>query len=312
MTTLLITAIGGDIALAVASIVREKFPGWRVLGTDIHAQHGAGLFVDNWFIAPRASSPEYGSWLADLVRREGIDICIPISDAELSYIAHAGLGEVAGARLVMPNARSIEVGGDKLTTARFLATAGLPSPWTIPVADSQPSTPFPCIFKPRQGAGSKGVFICNTFDEANFYAKQYPQSVLQELLLPESQEVTCAIYRTKDGRIAILQLLRKLMGGTTGWAKVIDDPEVRWQCERLAEALDLRGSINAQLRITNDGPRIFEINARFSSTVLMRHLMGYQDVVWALKELGGEPVEIGIPRVGTVAVRTRGAHLLRS
>ncbi len=310
MKTVLVTAIAGDIAQAIALIVRETLPDCRILGVDVHDRHGGGLLVDEWYLAPPASSPDYGPWIEALVRRESIDACVPMSEAELRHFAATGLKEVAGARLVMPNAKAIEVGSDKLATARFLESIGCPAPWTISADECRPSTPFPCVFKPRRSAGSKGVFVCKSAEEARFFAERYPEAVLQELLLPEDREVTCAIYRTKDGRTAILQLLRTLVGGFTGWAKVIDDPDVRSQCERLAESLDLRGPINAQLRLTDRGPRIFEINPRFSSTVLMRHRMGYRDVAWALKEMIGEPFDVSIPPVNTVAVRTQGASLL--
>lgn len=310
MKTILITAIGGDIGQAVASIVRRTFPDWRILGCDIHARHAGELFVNQWFVAPRADDAGYLPWLEKTVREQGVDLCVPMSEAELSILAGAGGGRVGNAGLVMANGKAIAVGGDKLATARFMAAADLPVPWTIPAGEVGVATPFPCIFKARRGAGSKSVFICNSLEEAHFLARRHPESVFQELLLPEEREVTCAIYRTRDGRIAVLQLLRRLAGGFSGWAKVMDSPELRGQCERIAEALALEGSINAQFRITDSGPRLFEINPRFSSTILMRHLMGYQDVVWALRESMGERVEPVIPKVGTVGVRTQGAELM--
>lgn len=310
MKTILITAIAGDIAQSMALIVREVFPQWRILGCDIHERHGADLFVDKWFLAPPASDPDYMPWLASLVRKEKIDLCVPMSEAELLLLAQGDLQVIAGAILVMPNSHSIEVGGDKLRTAHYLKSIGCPGPWTIPVADSDEDTLFPCIIKPRRGAGSKAVFVCHSLDDAHFYGAKFPESILQELLLPEDQEVTCAIYRAHDGRIAVLQLLRKLVGGFTGWAQVIGDREIFRQCVQLTEPLGLVGSINVQLRITAQGPRIFEINPRFSSTVLIRHQMGFQDVVWAIQEKLGLEVELSVPPVGLTAVRTQGAALL--
>ena len=137
-------------------------------------------------------------------------------------------------------------------------------------------------------------------------------SVVQELLLPADQEVTCAIYRTKDGRTAVLQLLRTLVGGFTGWAQVIDHPEVSKQCVQIAEGLGLQGGINAQLRLTEQGPRIFEINPRFSSTLLMRHKMGFCDAVWTVQEALGKSVSFYHPRVGTTGVRVQDAAVLGS
>jgi len=310
MTTILITAIAGDVAQASAQIVREQFPEWHILGCDIHDRHGAALFVDDWYIAPRANSSSYLSWFESFVKRKNVDICLPMSEAEIVAFAQAGVRKVARTNLIMPNAQAIAVGSDKLATARFLASIGCPAPWTIPATNCNEKTPFPCIFKPRRGAGSKEIFVCATIDDAKFFSDRYPDSILQELLLPEDQEVTCAIYRTLDGRIAVLQLLRKLVDGSTAWAKVIDNPEIHNQCKHLALRLNLRGSINVQLRVTNQGPRIFEINPRFSSTVRMRHLMGFHDLLWALNEALGHKIELYSPPEGIVGVRAQNACLL--
>lgn len=309
MKTLLITAIAGDIAQSIALIVRNTFPECRILGMDIHERHGAQLFVDQLFVAPRVSAPEYRPWLEGLIQSQDIDFCVPCSEAELGFFGAAGIKNIAGARLIMPNARAIEIGLDKLATCRFLESICCPAPWTISVRDLESATQFPCIYKPRCSAGSKGIQICHTPDEARFYRQRQPDAVLQELLLPDDQEVTCAIYRTADGRIAVLQLLRQLVGGFTGWAKVIDVEAVQAQCELVANSLDLFGSINVQLRLTAQGPRIFEINPRFSSTVLIRDKMGFRDVVWSINEALGHNIEFTFPPLGAIAVRTQGATL---
>jgi carbamoyl-phosphate synthase large subunit len=311
MTTALITAIGGDIAQGVAAIVREHFPDWRILGTDIHSRHGGQLFVDRVDLAPPASDRAYGEWLAAHLQSQRVDICVPMSEVELSFVA--GKPELrALARFAMPSARAIEVGNDKLLTARFLESIGCAAPWTLPAEELTADVSLPCIFKPRRGAGSKGVFICKSLEEVRFYRERYPDSILQELLLPADKEVTCSVFRSRGGDTVVLQLLRTLVGGFTGWAEVIDVLEVTQQCTRIADALDLHGPINVQLRLTNDGPRIFEINSRFSSTVLMRHRMGFCDVVWTLQDLLQQPVSLFRPAVGTNAVRVQGAAILKA
>lgn len=306
----LITAIGGDIAQGIAAILRQSFPNWSLTGIDVHSRHAGSLFVDRFYEAPRASEPGYEDALKTIVSRDAIDLVIPMSEAELQLLASRGHGEIGEAGLLMANRLAIEVGADKLKTARFLESIGVPAPWTDLAEDFLPPKHLPCIFKPRRGAGSKAVFRCETAEEVMFYRHRHLDAIVQELLLPADQEVTCGVFRTAHGRIAVLQLLRTLTGGFTGWAQVIDDPEVLSQCSRLAEALNLRGSINVQLRITENGPRIFEINPRFSSTVLMRHQMGFCDLVWSIQDLMGEDVHLFLPGVGTTAVRLQGAQLL--
>jgi len=68
----------------------------------------------------------------------------------------------------------------------------------------------------------------------------------------------------------------------------------------LAVKLNLIGSINVQLRMNDNLPKIFEINPRFSSTVLFRHLFGFKDLEWSIKDLFGEKLDAYIPpKVGS-------------
>lgn len=312
MKTILITAIGGDIAQGIAQIVRSAYPDWRIIGIDIHDRHGGALYVDKYIVGLPASNPDYLNWLAGLVENESIDIYFPTAEAELLRLMQEGCIKIGGASILMPPFEAIRVGTDKLTTAEFIAALGIPTPWTIPAEIADERTLFPCIFKPRRGAGSKGVFICETLAEVDFFRRRFPQAVLQEFLLPANAEITCALYRTTEGQTFVLQLLRQLVGGMSGWVEVINDLQINRQCIALAEALDLKGGINVQLRLTAEGPRIFEINPRFSSTSLLRHRMGFTDVIWALEECQGRAITPFQPAVGTRAVRTLNATILNT
>jgi carbamoyl-phosphate synthase large subunit len=305
MKTLLITAIGGDIAQSVARLARAALPESRIVGTDMHREHGGALLVDRFVQLPGATSADYVQALTALVREERVDCIVPMAEAELVVLLPLIEGR-ALATWVTPGASVVRAGVDKLETARALAALGIPTPWTIPV--SEPPRAFPCILKNRFGSGSRAVFRVADREDAAYLAARHPQAVYQELLEPDEREVTCAVYRTADGRVATLQLRRRLMGGFTGWAEVIDEPAVTAMCARAAAGLDLRGSMNVQLRLTAAGPRIFEINPRFSSTVLMRSAIGYTDVAWALHELRGGRVEFPPMPVGAVVVRTQDAR----
>lgn len=308
---ILITAIGGDIAQAIATILKEEKPEWHLTGVDIHSNHGGQLFVDDFGLVPKASDPNYKNEIQRFVQQNQIDLIIPMSEAELQL--HAKTSEdrtFRGIPLLMANYKAIEVGADKVYTAQYLESIGVPAPWTVDATEFNDQKHLPCIFKPRSGAGSKSVFPCTKKQEVLFYRETVANGILQELLLPADQEVTCGVFRSTAGRVAVVQLLRKLTGGFTGWAQVIHNEAIYNQCVKLAESLRLRGSINVQLRITEDGPRIFEINPRFSSTVLMRHRMGFSDLMWSIADLYQQPFEIDSPAVGTTAVRLQGAQLL--
>lgn len=308
MNGILITGIGGDIAQGVATLVRESRPGVRLVGTDVHAEHAGSLVADECMIVPPARDPDYEAAILAAVRRHRIDVVMPMTEAELPLVPGLLAGEPE-VRCVTPGERAVAAGVDKLATARALQRLGIPSPWTVAASESLPVS-YPCILKPRFGSGSRGVLTVEDPAEARCLAKKFPHAVFQELLAAERGEVTCAVYRTKEGNVGVLQLLRRLAGGLTGWACVIRDEQVEELCVTVAQALDVRGSFNIQLRLTDAGPRIFEINPRFSSTVVMRHRIGFKDVLWTLEELEGRRVSLARVPVGRTVARVHAAALL--
>jgi carbamoyl-phosphate synthase large subunit len=308
MKRILITGIGGDIAQSVATLVRAARPAARLIGSDVHQQHAGRLFVDECVVLPAADDPGYTAALHGTLARQEIDLLMPVTEPEIGVMA-AVLGDSSAVVWVSPGPHVVAAGRDKYATVKALAALGLPVPWTRAVDEGLPLA-YPCILKPRFGSGSRGVFEINNETEAVCLAQKYPGAVFQERLEPSTGEVTCAVYRTRDGRVATLQLLRRLAGGLTGWAQVIRDDAVEQMCATIAQGLNLMGSMNVQLRITAAGPRVFEINPRFSSTALMRHLMGFTDVVWTLDELDGLAVSPSPVPPGRVAVRIQGAAIL--
>lgn len=305
MKKILITGIGGDIAQGVATILRESRPEIQLIGVDVHAQHGGHLFVDHFSIIPSASDSNYLNALKTIVSKHAVDAVISMSEPELGA-SLPFLEIMPGVKWITAGKRVVEAGLDKLQTIIALGELGVAVPWTKLVTEGYPNA-YPCILKNRTGSGSRAVFVVNCNDDVDYLVKRYPDAIFQELLQPADREVTCAVYRRSDGEVSTLLMLRRLTGGFTGWAKVINDAETLQMCEKIAKGLDLRGSMNIQLRLTDKGPRVFEINPRFSSTVLMRHRIGYTDVLWAIEEAEGK--SINFPKIAQdqMMVRLQGA-----
>jgi carbamoyl-phosphate synthase large subunit len=304
-TTVLITGIGGDIAQGVATILGECRPDCRLVGVDLHTQHGGHLLVDAFETVPGADDPKYIAALGAVIEKHAVDIVIPMSEPELGSL-YAQSDLPFDVVWLTAGPRVIAAGLDKYATAQALREFGLPVPWTVPVGKAAPPA-YPCILKNRYGSGSRAVFKLLDDDDARYFVKRYPDAVFQEFLEPAEREVTCAVYRSRTGEVRSLLMLRRLTGGFTGWATVIRDEETENMCLRIADGLDLRGSMNVQLRLTDHGPRVFEINPRFSSTVLMRHRLGFSDVLWAIDEAQGKKLTYPpIPDTGTM-VRVQAA-----
>lgn len=308
MKTILITGIGGDIAQGVATIIRENRSDIKLVGVDMHDQHGGVLFVDKFIKIPAANSPNYADEIQRILFSESIDYMIPMSEPELGVLRPLlkGLGSN---KLITAGGDVISAGLDKFATINALQSFGLPVPWTLPVRENLPLE-YPCILKDRFGSGSRAVFSVADIEEAVYLSKKYPDAIFQEMLEPADREITCAVYRRHDGEVSSLLMLRRLTGGFTGWAKIIADYATSRMCEEIACGLNLYGSMNIQLRLTNKGPRVFEINPRFSSTVLMRHRLGFTDVLWALDEAEGKQIDFPVVQENQIIVRTQGATVI--
>ena len=294
----LVTASGGDISQAITRILRASFRDSFIVGTDLNEEPFAKNLVDQFLRLPLATSENYISEVARILAELEIDIFIPVSEAEIKVVANS-LTPLSAEVLNIPKL-AVDTFLDKFKTFEFLSKFGDYVPKSQLDFDEK-YLGFPCLIKPRSGRGSGNVHICNNKSELEFYSERIENPIYQEVLQPQHMEITCGVYRSTLGSTQVIQLHRKLSGGRTSWAKVVYDDKIDGLCKRIAEEINLIGSINVQLINTDWGPKVFEINPRYSSTVEMRHLLGFKDLVWRINEisLDLEP-ELFRPKIGTI------------
>jgi carbamoyl-phosphate synthase large subunit len=301
----LVTGIGGDIGNGIGRILRDCSSVENIIGCDIHDEHAGHLVFDDCLIVPRASSSDYFSAINVIRRRHQIDAIIVTSEQELRCLSALPTDlDPFDLPFVMANKKSMLVGFDKLRTAEFISALGVRSPRTWPVCGSDPDN-FPCVLKSRVGAGNASVYIVQEGKHIHAYRSLFPNYIWQEYIPDQNNEYTCGIYGCADGEIRTIIFRRRLVSGVTGYAELVENDEINSVCVTIARALNLRGSINIQLRLSQRGPLIFEINPRFSSTVVFRHKLGFTDLVWSLEEqiLGSRTTYTLSHPIGTKAYR---------
>ena len=286
-STILVTGCGGDIGSGIGRILRSYGIADRLIGCDVHSDHPGTLLFDVCESVVRAGHPEYIASMERIIREHDVKLIIPTAEPELRFLASAGLFDTfADIPLIMANSKAVCIGYDKLQTSDFLRTSNLPFPWSCMVGSGLPPH-TPCIVKDRYGAGSKHVAVVKD-EMIPYYLHNHPEYIWQEYLIPDDEEYTCGLYRTMKGEVRTICFKRKLQGGFTGSGVVIENSDIDQLLHSVAVALDLRGSINVQLRLCERGPVIFEINPRFSSTVVFRHLLGFKDLIWSVEEKAGK------------------------
>lgn len=302
---LLITGIAGDIGNGIGRVLSTSGIATRLIGCDIHDEHMGRYVFDECELVSRADDPDYIDDLVAITKKYAVDAIIPTSEPELRFLSNRGvIDSLGGIPLIMANREALRIGFDKLETARFLESEGLPFPWTEIVEGAEPIE-IPCIVKSRFGAGSKEVRIVDDSELVPAYRKLFSESIWQELIGSADEEYTCGLYRSASGEIRSINFRRRLSAGVTSYGIVVENPEIEKLCAHIADAIQLVGSINIQLRLTSRGPVVFEINPRFSSTVVFRHKLGFKDVVWALSERihGVLPAYESPPQPGTKVFR---------
>ena len=287
---ILVTGCGGDIGLGLGRIIRMSSLSESVIGCDVHINHPGDSVFDKCCLISKADSPFYFEELIYLCKKNAVDLIIAASEPELRCFLYKGIEESIGQiPIIMANKKSLEVGFDKLKTVEFLKSESLSYPWTKIVRQGPPEE-LPCIIKSRTGSGSKSVHLLEEEELIDYFIRKYPDNIWQEYLEPDDQEYTCGLYRSQSKDIRTIIFKRVLAGGRTGYGEVVENSDINNLLIHIAEGLDLKGSINVQLRLTWRGPVVFEINPRFSSTVVFRHLLGFTDLIWSIYEKAGLPL----------------------
>lgn len=283
---ILVTGCGGDIGQSIGKILRNATFTKNLFGMDISNKNAAQFIYSNFHVGLRFSDPNYLNSLESFVEENAIDIIIPIAEPELRFFSQKKIFDKIGdAKIIIASPLALEIGFDKFMTAQFLKANDLPFPETSLAGDIDDQNLFPVVLKSRTGSGSKDIHVVKSVDELRFYTRvNKDHYVIQEYLPDTDGEFTCGVFRARNGEIKTQIFKRELTGGYSGYGELVESDTITSLLESLAKKIELIGSINVQLRISDHLPKIFEINPRFSSTVLFRHLFGFTDLIWSIED----------------------------
>ena len=178
------------------------------------------------------------------------------------------------------------IGFDKLLTSNFLRDHGFANLTISLNSDGLPDD-YPCIYKSRFGAGGEAVFKVENLLQAKLYKALYPNYIWQSYASGKDGEFTACLF-SDEASIRSIILKRTLSGGVSRTAKVVANLNYTSYIESIGKKLNFTGSINIQFRVINKIPHVFEINPRFSSTVKMRDMIGFKDLIWSIESKEGK------------------------
>ncbi len=260
---------------------------------DINAGHrfdslGLGFKTQNNIICPFANDDEYIPFIEKLVKDYAVDIIYPGTQHELNVLSK--LNEELGI-VACPNSLTAENCLDKANTTEILERHSIPTPKSIRVnngeAEAYPEA-YPVILKPNSSSASRNVFKCNDKSNLDNALKEYKNLGIKDAVIQsylDGSEFTCGLFLDKHSKKVSSICFERVLteDGASLYGEVIANNDIDQYLIQVAKAFELSsdfqyGHINVQLRNTTQGPMLFEINGRLSSTEAPKSHLGFNSV----------------------------------
>jgi len=274
---ILITGAHGDIACSVAKIIKSELNKFIVFGMDNESSGPGDYLFKKIYKTPSSYNEHYLKTIKKIYQK--FDLIIPCTEPEINYITKKKLYKIYP---ILINKREIILKfNSKIKTLQFLKSHFkiLSSTFFYNKKDIR----FPFFLKKNIGYGNKGYSLIKNYDQ--FKKKINNKNwVGQEYLVGKNNEFTCSIIRLKNFE-KVLILNRKLhKAGYTYFARVVKNKILENILINFSRKINLNGCINVQLKIIKNRFKVFDINTRLSSTVMMRNIIGFKDCVWWIKD----------------------------
>lgn len=280
MKNIAVTGVGGGAGQSILKSLEGS--DYNVIALDGELL-GAGLYASKTsYLIPYAKSPAYIDALLQICKDEKISLLFPGLDAELMPLslnkdAFAAIGTV----VVVSSPEVIEISDNKQETYDQLTKAGVIVPLTFPMEGFIPTEiSFPLIIKQKVGgARSKNIYLAHNDKEwetvKNKIRKEESNFIVMEYI--EGEEYTCGTINMEDSCKGIIVMRRILRDGDTYKCFSVIDPVIEEAVRNVVNTIKPFGACNVQLRMKDNIPYIFEINARCSGTTAARTLCGFNE-----------------------------------
>jgi carbamoyl-phosphate synthase large subunit len=304
---ILVTGVGGgSLGRELIKSFQMAKTNYKIIATDM-SKTSTGLFeTKEKYIIPKAESADYIQLMLKICKKEQVKVIVPGSEIEIRQISkNKHLFREEGIEVLCNSLEVFEKCSDKFEIAKFLEKNGFSSPTTLLCDDEselEKIEKFPVIVKPRSGSGSQNVFLAHDMEEVKFfvrYLKKYSvEPLVQEYVGEYTEEYTVGILYADNGRLRTSIAMRRMLEGALSTRQVTIDSksnkkyvistgisqgyfddflEVRKVGEEIAKTLDSNGPINIQCRKIGTEIIPFEINPRFSGTVVGRSLVNHNE-----------------------------------
>lgn len=290
MKTILITGIGGLTPRSIATVIRKNHPDYKLIGCDIDKK-AMGFFmnglVDEYFVAPRCSSPEYFPCIEAVVKEKKIDYAFVQPESEIVEWARYyekynkyPCPVFMGSKLLSESLRDKSIMADLLKGTEFI-------PKTIKVTQDNPrfedveyEIGFPCWIRATEGTGGLGslrVDDLSSYKSWLFINAGIPEFTVSEFLTGRHLANQMLYYNGEYVKGAALECVEYVMAntapshvtGNTHFGRFLNEDSINEFCDNCIKYLEKKlnvpahGVLSFDLKEDSKGNmKVTEINIR--------------------------------------------------
>jgi len=285
---ILVTGVGSLLGQGIIKSLKQSKLDYILFGTD-YFNTAVGLYwVKKGYILPDILKNDIDDklWLEKLIniiQSNNIEIIIPGLDFEIPLLSKYKklIEDKTKAIILVSKSDIVEICNDKWKTINFLHEKGFEVPYTVLPENKNEiikNLQFPFIVKPRFGHTSKEIFLVKNESELEYAISNCSQPIVQEYLDKDNLEYTCGTTFFNNKMLSLISIRRILKNGNTHIAFSEKCDEIDEYVKSVTKIFQPFGPFNIQLRLTDKGPKIFEINPRFSGTTPVRAIFGINEV----------------------------------
>lgn len=252
---------------------------------------------DRGWLLPRYEDPCFEGAFWSMIDSVTPDIYIPLNDYEIARLSHGIAATLRSRDILVPGVdpQWLEVCTDKLTMARELTDADVPTPETVTGDDEDGLGRMVArhddfIVKHRYGSGSSGVELATADTVAAAVLRsaetaprvvpgQEPAAAVVVQPLARGREhgvdIVCGLSTPGSFRGVLARRKHRMRAGETDKAVSVDAQPFHEIGRRLAAALGCHGLVDTDMFLDDEGNvTVIDINPRFGGGYPFVHLAG--------------------------------------
>jgi FMN phosphatase YigB (HAD superfamily)/predicted ATP-grasp superfamily ATP-dependent carboligase len=274
MTKALIVSGGGFQGLGLLEAL-QRIPGVRPIIADVHTDNITRYLCADYFtVPPLADAEAFTRSLLQLVRQQAVEVVFPATARELPLLAKLrGPLQSLRARVAVSAPELVDTLLDKVATASFLATHGLPS--QQPVDPDSHDFSHALFGKPRFGWGGSGTSVARSLEDIQRHGVAVPATQMVWFPFIEGFEEYSADFAiAPSGRLSPIVLRKRVRtsGGFAVVSETVDDHELHETAAAAANAITVSGGcgiFNIQIiRPLRARAFVSDVNPRFGTSAV--------------------------------------------